>query len=224
MIENRRVVECAGRALRLPPPAAMALCVALLVWGCSATNAADFAIAVVDFQPGDGAGFGQDRLPEIVLGPPMGGGAYAGSTDVLSLGVGGEIVLELGSDVVDGPGVDLIVFENAFLFSGQTFAEPAFVALSEDGLSFVELPCMTDLVDYPGCAGLAPVYANAETNAIDPRDPDVAGGDGFDLADFGLTRARYVRIRDAAVAAGPGGGTSEGFDLDAIAIVHGAAP
>jgi len=141
---------------------------------------------------------------------------------VLSLGVGGEIVLELGQDVIDEPGPDLIVFENAFVFGGTTFAEPAFVALSADGVTFTELLCSPEVTGYPGCAGVSPVYANAETNDIDPLDPDLAGGDAFDLADFGLSTARYVRIRDAGIAAGPGGGTNEGFDLDAIAIIHGA--
>ena len=63
-----------------------------------------FAIAVVAFEPGEQAGFGQDRMPDVVLGPPRGTGVAVGSTDVVSLGVGGSIVVELGVAAVDGDG------------------------------------------------------------------------------------------------------------------------
>jgi hypothetical protein len=56
--------------------------------------------------------------------------------------------------------------------------------------------------------------SNADTNAIDPTDPSVAGGDAFDLADVGLTRARFVRVTDRPDLATV-------FDLDAVSIVHG---
>lgn len=201
------------------------LVLTLLAFGLGACGVepgapAPYAADVRSFSPGSGAGFGQDDLPRVVLGAPRGGGEFTGSVDVLSLGNGGEIVLELGEDVVDLPGPDLIVFENAFTFGGNlTFVEPGAVAFSEDGVSFVEVPC-ADTEPYAGCAGLHPVWANADTNQIDPTDPTAAGGDDFDLADVGLTRARYVRIRDLGLALGPPSPDSDGFDLDAIAIVH----
>ena len=73
----------------------------------------------------------------------------------------------------------------------------------------------------PGCAGVNPVLAN-RTNGVDPTDPALAGGDAFDLADVGLARARYVRIRDSGV--NPYEGTTGGFDLDALAVVNGEPP
>src|SRR5262249_55619727 len=79
-----------------------------------------FGEAVVSFTPGQGAGFGQNKMPGVVLGPPQGQGDSSGSTDVVSLGNGGEIVLETGVTIVDGPGVDLIVFENAFIGFTET--------------------------------------------------------------------------------------------------------
>jgi hypothetical protein len=48
---------------------------------------------VVDFSPGLNAGFGQNQLPQIILGLPKAGGSNQGSLDVLSLGIGGEIIL-----------------------------------------------------------------------------------------------------------------------------------
>ena len=79
-----------------------------------------FADVVVSFDPGDGAGFGADKMPDVVLGPPLGGGALSGSMDVVSLGNRGVVVLELlGVGLVDGPGVDLLVFENPYLAQGR---------------------------------------------------------------------------------------------------------
>ena len=75
-----------------------------------------FADQVVAYQIGPGGGAGLDEMPGIVLGPPRGGGPFQGSTDTLSLGLGGWIVLEFTSgSIVDGPGVDFTVFENPFL-------------------------------------------------------------------------------------------------------------
>jgi hypothetical protein len=182
-----------------------------------------FADRVVTYAPGPNAGFGQDDFPGIVLGPPHGEGASTGSLDVLSLGRGGEIVLEFtDTGVVDGPGVDLLVFENAFASPIGPFVERGLVAVSEDGQTWHEFPCaFTDAAGgYPGCAGLKPVYSSP-TNGVSATDPAVAGGDGFDLATLGVPRARFVRVRDAGN--NPHGAPSSGFDLDAVAVVNGYA-
>ena len=47
---------------------------------------------------------------------------------------------------------------------------------------------------------------------------DMVGGDAFDLADIGLTRARFVRVRDLQFSSL--GQTTRGFDLDAIVLIH----
>ena len=61
-----------------------------------------FIEEVVSYEPGEGAGFGQDQYPDIVYGPPLGAGENAGSLDVLSLGEGGTIVLSFRSiDIID---------------------------------------------------------------------------------------------------------------------------
>jgi hypothetical protein len=178
-----------------------------------------FADEVIAFTPGPTAGFGQSELPCVVLGPPEGAGATAGSLDVLSLGDQGSIVLAFDDvALVDGPGPDLLVFENAI----PGFAEPGFVAVSEDGSDWHEWPCEPQNEDggYLHCAGIHPVLSNS-TNGISPTDPSVAGGDAFDLADLGVTRARYVRVRDSGFS--HYGGTTGGFDLDAIAAVNATA-
>jgi len=182
--------------------------------------ASRFATTVESFVPGTGPNFGQSKLPDIVLGPPKGGGETGGSLDVASLGNGGQITLGFApSAIVDGPGPDFIVFENAFYVNGDpehTFAELATVEVSEDGVTFEAFPCTASAPPFGGCAGFHPVYANPDTNAIDPTDPAVAGGDAFDLAEVGLGKARYVRITDRVDLVGLNGI----FDLDAVAIVN----
>jgi hypothetical protein len=130
------------------------------------------------------------------------------------------VTLELGdTEILDGPGPDFIVFENAFWVDGdeaQPFAELATVSVSEDGESFVEFPCTATQAPFGSCAGWRPVFANADENEIDPFDPGVAGGDPFDLAELGLARARFVRITDRPDQTGMAGV----FDLDAVAAVN----
>lgn len=174
---------------------------------------------VVRFDPGPGAGFGADRLPGVVLGVPDGGKTSEGSLDVVSLGVGGEIVVRLGCDVQDSEGVDLVVYENAFFVgsTGGAFVEPAEVAVSDDGVTFHAFACVPPLAQVAdddgvdGCAGMAPVAANAD-NGLAGVFPD-GGGDGFDLASVGVSSARFVRVRDLTTA---GAAPNAGFDLDAI--------
>lgn len=177
-----------------------------------------------DFSPGAGAGFGQDRLPDIVYGAPLGGGSTGGSLDVLSLGHGGTIVFGFGGNaIVDGEGPDLLIFENAFYVGGNpdvVYQELAEVSVSADGVDWKTFPCEKDQKPPLGCAGWHPVYAN-EDLGISAFDPAVAGGDPFDLADVGLTEARLVRIHDLE---SPGGAPSAGFDLDAAALVHPKVP
>jgi len=221
---------------------------ALLIAFCAGVTgralADPFADAVVSHQIGTGGGAGESALPGIVLGPPRGGGAFQGSTDTLSLGLGGSIVVAFTDNViVDGPGADFTVFENAFLTrglnTGGPFAEPATVSVSADGVHFVAFPCRADEMPYyPGCAGVYPVFADArDPNAPSPLVPTTtpiadlvgvpvdgftpppgSGGDSFDLAAVGLAMARFVRIDASDLKPGLAG--LSGFDLDAIAAVH----
>ncbi len=216
-----------------------------------------YADALVSYQVGAFGGFpGPSFLPGIVLGPPKGAGLLSGSFDVFSLGFGGEMVLGFANNViVDGPGVDLTVFENAFMVeNGATlvlerpFADPGVVSVSQDGTTWYEFPCLLELdlaqgVVYPGCAGVYPVLSDADDPAtphasiptegtildligvpsVPLPDPGGAGGDSFDLADVGLSWARYVRVTDPDFLTGdPFGSTTAGFDMDGAAAVNSA--
>lgn len=153
-----------------------------------------WASQVVSVAYGRDAGFGQGLMPDVVLGPPNGAGTMSGSLDVLSLGVGGEIVLSFGQDacVVDGEGEDLVVCENVFFVGGDgtnRFIETGRVSVSKDGQSFMEFPTRVDdrlpighPDRYEGFAGVEP--------CLPGREPDTVGGDRFDLAELGLKWAR----------------------------------
>ncbi len=178
-----------------------------------------WADCVEAFEPGTEAAFGHDGLPEIVLGPPV-PSPGGGSMDVVSLGCGGSITLAFDPPgIVDGPGDDLIVFENPFATADTTFAEPARVLVSDDGEDWRAFACaLTGAGDWPpqGCAGVTPVISSEDT---------FEGGDGFDLADVGLQHARYVRLVDVSSAfyGHENWCTQEagGFDLDAVEAVPG---
>jgi hypothetical protein len=201
---------------------------------------------VVDYEIGPGGGFQEHLLPDVVLGGPRGGGLQQGSDDVFSLGAGGSITLEfVESVVVDGPGPDLIVFENAFLTAagptlGPPFAESARVEVSADGRDFVPFPCAMDdrINHFPGCAGVFPVLSDVDDPGSPPAtvpstvpitaliglrvpvDPPAgSGGDSFDLTDIGVRAIRFVRIVSGPGAL-PNGEGKAGFDLDAVAAVN----
>lgn len=191
-----------------------------------------FITKVVSFTPGDCAGFGLTSMPGIVQGPPVGAGSNAGSLDVVSLGQRGEIVVSFEPNaIVDGPGVDFIVFENAFWAAGdpeRPAAELAEVSVSEDGITWKTFPCTPGPgPTFGACAGWRPVYS-APGNGISPVDPQTAGGEPFDLATVGMTHARLVRVRDLGTVDCPTNpankSTTSGFDLDAIAVVHAEKP
>jgi hypothetical protein len=216
--------------------------------------AGSFPDTVSEFTPGPGAGFGQAYYPGNVLGPPHGNANPAtpnfSEQDLLSLGDGGHIVLRfVTTRVIDLPGPDISVFENPLQPSGQpnqSFSETAIVSVSDDGTSWTTFPfdfippppggSLLDKANYVGFAGVNPVFSSP-TNGNSPFDPAVSGGDFFDLAQIGLSSARYIRIQDTGttgptqtidmngdIVDDPGKHFqfqgAVGFDLDAVAAIH----
>jgi hypothetical protein len=210
-----------------------------LTFSGGATAPDPFATSIVSYTPGGGGGiFDADNL----LGGPLGEGLGLGSLDVTTLGFGGEVVLGFDVVITDGPGADFLVFENGFVVSstGAVFAEVARVAVSSDGVHFAEFPAFTvpgsaAMGAYRGLTGGMPVLANVATNSIDPRDPTVAGGEAFDLADLAgdpavvagtvdLGAISAVRLRDVLPgeldAAGNAIQDSGSGDFDAVCVVQ----
>ncbi len=170
---------------------------------------------------GMGQDFGRMNFPTNVLGLPdtsaRADRPSSNPAQVCSLGMGGEIVLGWKNTVlVNRTGADFSVFENAFLrFDGKVFAEPAKIAVSQDGVRFVAFPF--DSLSLQGCAGKTPTNGNEN-----PFNPRVSGGDSFDLATIGMDSIRFVKITDisAMVLNNPKhpfyDPTITGFDLDAL--------
>jgi hypothetical protein len=125
----------------------------------------------------------------------------------------------------------------------RVFVEPALVEVSADGLEWHSFPYDTAalaqasavpdvdrqvFLQLVGLAGITPTLTGNWTLPNDPAlfDPQGiggisgAGGDAFDLADVGLGEARFVRITDLNSRNGFAG-SGEGFDLDALVVVHG---
>jgi hypothetical protein len=140
--------------------------------------------------------------PGMVLGPPGNATPTTGSLAVMSLGRGGEIVLELSdNEIVDGPGPDFILFENPFFCSSvpqadgdpySVFAEPGIVAVSADGIDFRVFPydsgALAEVVSQcsdktlvrrlAGLMGITPSFNGNYTVPDDPLvfDPSAPGG------------------------------------------------
>ncbi|MCS6966397.1 MAG: hypothetical protein NZ473_06495 [Candidatus Kapabacteria bacterium] len=179
---------------------------------------------VIIFRPGAGQNFGQDSayFPRNIFGPPDTSARLdnpsASPFQIVSLGMGGEIVVGFHNKiVVNGPGVDFVIFENSFVtLSGRLFAEPALVSVSPDGVTWRGFPW--DSLTLQGCAGVTPTNGNAP----DLLEPAYSGGDWFDLAALNIDSIRYIRIADLSwwLLQRPShplwDPTLSGFDLDAV--------
>jgi len=148
--------------------------------------------------------------------------------------------------ILNGPGADFIVYENAFYVAGSTcdwsdgthyacWNETAIVEVSQDGSDWYTIPfdynpsnetCVPyvfmDPASFSGLAGNHPVYACVNhdgtlKDGISPVDPLKAGGDTFDLDSVGLEWCRFVRLTDTGdIDDAPG---TERCDIDGDLIV-----
>lgn len=247
---------CAASARRLAPAlalAALAACAPPRVRsadagvpgdGAATAAAPETATEIVSAPGATGEGFGD---PARATNGVRGGGASMGSVDVYSLDYAERSTLVLGFGgraAHDGPGADLVVFENAFAIgtSDARFMDLTVVSVSADGASWLDLPhdfiaadesrYSNDPDDWPGFAGRTPVLLHAEASAVDPFDPTLAGGDAFDLAALGASPealrirtegARYVRLTSAPALVNPDTGApyvhdaiANGADIDGV--------
>jgi hypothetical protein len=162
----------------------------------------------------------------------------AGTNGVVSLGDGGEAILQFNSPIVNGTGPDFAVFENSF--DGQ-FLELAFVEVSSDGVNYFRFPAVsnTDTVTQTWSFGLTD--ATKINNLAGKYKADY--GTPFDLADIAdhtlLNKQwiKYVKIIDVVGCIQnqycsrdaynhkindpwPTAFGSGGFDLDAVGVIH----
>lgn len=187
-----------------------------------------FIDTVYSFNPGEGMNTGQssEYFPMNIFGAPSTiATKYIAETrpeEILSLGLDGEIVIGLKNNfIINQQGIDFIIFENCFVnqFTNKEFAEPAKVAVSKDGINYIEFPYNIDSLS--GLAGVTPTIGNQ-----DPFNYPACGGNGFDLNDVSIDTIKYIKIIDVSKEIlsnkkhknyDP---TISGFDLDAISILH----
>jgi len=169
------------------------LLLGIVLLGCAASTAGQSLDAVLTISPGAGGGesFPAGLGAAAVLGPPDG--------QLWSLGWCGQITVAMTVfRVIDGPGPDFIVFENAAELGGNLFTEAAVVEVSQDGATWHRFPTGYD----PGCGTGAGCYANlAGTHAV--GDLSDAFGDPFDLADIPLAWCQFFRLTDCGLLEHP---------------------
>jgi hypothetical protein len=223
--------------------------------------AVPFASEVVSYTAGANVPTGYDD-PSSALGSPLratGSGPFDGDINpfnapytadqVVSIGAGGSLVVRFDHPVTDDAanpyGIDLLIFGNAFLgmdfdlglADGTIFEEPARVAVSQNGIDWIDLPLFADGM-FPtlayssnpngpfGSGGTNPTcytcpvdpsvsvgdFVGLDVNAIAALYGGAGGGLGIDLAAAGLPWIEYVRVWQPA-------GDGYAADIDAFADV-----
>jgi hypothetical protein len=189
--------------------------------------------------------------PGIVLGPPGNTTPTNGTLTVMSLGHGGSVVLEFSdNEIVDGPGPDFIVFENAFFCTApppteadpwSVFAEPGIVEASADGVVWQAFPYDTGalaevttlcsdktlLARLHGLFGITPNFTGNWTVpddplVFDPMAPGGVSGHGGDAFDLATVGLARARFLRLTDPNLPIGipGSADGLDLDAVVALN----
>ncbi len=163
---------------------------------------------------------------------------YADGTSVVSLGDGGEAMVQLENPIYDGPGPDFAIFENGFI---DHYMEFAFVEVSTDGINFVrfvntsEIPTDTQIDNFTttDCRmvnNLAGKYRQSFGTPFDLNE--LLDSTAIDIMDI-----NFIRLIDVVGSIDPAWGSTDsygnlindpyptpfesgGFDLDAIGLIH----
>ncbi|MEO9534105.1 MAG: T9SS type A sorting domain-containing protein [Crocinitomicaceae bacterium] len=166
------------------------------------------------------------------------GYAEGNSTDVVSLGDSGVIVLSFQYPIENGAGPDFAVFENGF---GHDYLELAHVEVSTDGINFVRFPSKSTTQTSTQIGTFGTSSAEYTNNLAGKY---IQGyGTPFDLnelsdsSQLNLDSINYVKIIDVVGSIDPAYGTYDsqgalindpyptefepgGFDLDGVAVLH----
>lgn len=162
----------------------------------------------------------------------------AGINGVVSLGDGGQAIINFNYPLRNGPGWDFAVFENSFT---DTFLELAFVEASSDGVNFYRFPAVS-LTDTASQVGPFDVLDATKINNLAGKYR-VNYGTPFDLEELSLfsglntDQVTHIRIIDVIGSIDKQYATydnlmgkindpwptpfpSGGFDLDAVGVIH----
>ncbi|HTO70354.1 MAG TPA: hypothetical protein VMR31_10875 [Myxococcota bacterium] len=240
---------------------AIALTLVCVLSVSASAFASSFATQVISYVPGTNAQVGYDD-PSTSLGAPSrvtGTGPFDGDvtpfnapyqpTDVVSIGAGGELTVKFDHPITDDPhhsyGIDLLVFGNAFLgldfdtgiADGTLFDEPGHIAVSQDGVTWVNVPNVfadslfptlgfqntpgpfasggtipTDFTKPVNPALTAASFAGKDIAGVSALYAGSGGGAGIDLSVLGLPWIEYVRVFQPA-------GDAFSTEVDAFAAV-----
>lgn len=179
---------------------------------------------VYSFKAGFGQNLGQDPtfFPKNIFGFPYQDADSLvpanGQEDVLSLGMGGEIVIGFKNKVLlDVDGNDFFIYENVLKnpITEVFFKEPAIISVSQDGINYYTFSY--DSLTLNGCAGTLPTLTKGKD-----YNPFNCGGNGFDINKLGLKYIKYIKIKDFTeyITKTPSHPNYDpilsGFDLDAV--------
>ncbi|MDC1370957.1 T9SS type A sorting domain-containing protein [Flavobacteriales bacterium] len=157
---------------------------------------------------------------------------------VVSLGDGGEAILNLYQSLHNGPGPDFAIFENGF---NSSFIELAFVEVSSDGIHFFRFPANSETQDSIQIGTFGAVDATNINNLAGKYQ--VNYGSPFDLDEISndslLNKGNITHIKIIDVIGNitpefanydsqnrkindpwPTPFASSGFDLDAVGLIH----
>ncbi len=185
---------------------------------------------------------GVDSLGLAASGQAIFATGKAGENPVVSLGDGGNAIVQFEFSVRNGIGADFAVFENSF---DGFFLELAFVEVSSDGINFYRFPSasLTDTT----------IQASGFSNLDAKNLNNLAGkhamlfGTPFDLEELStqegldINAISHIRIVDVVGSINPDYGSrdafgriindpfptpfiSSGFDLDAVGVIHNNDP
>ncbi len=162
----------------------------------------------------------------------------AGTGGVVSLGDGGEAIVQFQRPVFNGPGWDFAVFENSF---SDSYLELAFVEVSSDGINFFRFPSVSntqnliqvnafDTIDATKIHNLAGKYRALYGTPFDLEELDnIAGLDINNITHVKIidvvgsiqsAYARYDSNNNIINDPWPTEFASSGFDLDAVGVIH----
>lgn len=202
---------------------------------CACWAESPFAATVVSYAPGTGAASGFTN-PQVALGSPerfTGEGLIPGAVtpfqpafrpnEIVSLGVGGSLVIAFDHDVTNDPrnpfGIDLLVFGNSFFTDagsgagivGGFVSEGGRVSLSADGVAWtavraVEADGLFPTLGYLDSLPYATQPGSIPSDFLRPVDPT--------LSVATLSSLDYPSLVDAY--GGSGGGA--GIDIGAVGL------
>lgn len=162
----------------------------------------------------------------------------ADGVNVVSLGDGGEAMIQLEHPIYDGAGPDFAIFENGFI---DHYMEFAFVEVSTNGVDFVRFENTSEIPTDQQIDN----FTTSDCRMVN----NLAGkyrqfyGTPFDLNELSanslidINEINYIRLKDVIGSIDPAIGAADsfghlindpyptpfesgGFDLDAIGIIH----